>query len=226
MLEPIGKGDAIEGRIFFGTSYLQGHGKAAAGVEALCHLSKAFELFAVAGRQADIRFDALLPPSVEKQSLLGRKAEIVFIPLAIFIDAEIGKQFAHIFSLLARHRDIVRRPRICGNVVFSPAGVAASLAVHFQKYEVGEAALLQSPGGAQSSHASTYDHQRYADLLLGGRELSVVAKKVAHLECIVFELAFDRTVALDRESHQRRRAQRAEFAPCGLQWLISRHSRS
>src|SRR5205807_3060249 len=125
----------------------------------MSHLSEAFELVAVSGGETDVGFDTFLPAPVKKEALLGRKAEIAFIPLAVFVDAKIGKQLTHIFGLLAGYGDIVRRPRIRGNVVFSPTGITSGLVVHLQQQEVAETPLLQSPGGAQAGHAAAYNHQ-------------------------------------------------------------------
>jgi hypothetical protein len=118
----------------------------------------------------------------------------------------------------------MRCPRVRSDVVLTPAGIASGLAIHFKDNEISEATLVQSPGSTQASDASTNDHHRYADLLLRSRELGMITKQMAHLEGVVDELASDPAVAFDGKSYQRGCAQRAEFAPRGLQWLISRHS--
>ena len=111
-------------------------------------------------------------------------------------------------------------------MVLAPAGIASSLGVHLQKDEISKAALVQSPCGTQAGNASAHDHHGHANLLAGDGELSMIAKQMAHLEGIVHEPALDPAVTFYRESHQRGCTQRAELAPRGLQWLISRHSRS
>src|SRR5256885_1329911 len=112
-------------------------------------LAEAAELLTVGSGEADFRLNAFLPASVEKETLLGSKAEIVLVPLAIRLEnAQIGKQFADILRVLAGHRHIMSRPRICGDLVLAPARIASGLAVHFQQHEVREAPLLQAPCGA------------------------------------------------------------------------------
>src|SRR5205807_10216624 len=108
----------------------------------MSHLSEALELFAVAGRKADIGLNAFLPAPVEKQALLGRKTEMTFIPFAIFVNTQIGKQLARVFRLLAGDRDIVGSPGISRNVVFSPAGITSRIEIHLQQNKIGETALL------------------------------------------------------------------------------------
>src|SRR5437763_6418442 len=109
-------------------------------------LAEAPKFIAIGSGEADFRLNAFLPASVEKETLLGSKAEVALIPLAIRLeDTQIGKQFADILRVLAGHRNIMSRPRICGDVVLSPARIASGLAVHFQQHEVREAALLQTP---------------------------------------------------------------------------------
>src|SRR5437764_2633990 len=109
------------------------------------HLAETAELLTVGSGEADFRLDAFLPASIEKETLLGSKAEVALVPLAVRLEnTQIGKQFADILRVLAGHRHIMRRPRIGGDVVFSPARIAAGLTVHFQQHEVREATLLQT----------------------------------------------------------------------------------
>src|SRR5437763_4821553 len=113
------------------------------------HLAETAELLTVGSGEADFRLNAFLPASVKKETLLGSKAEVALVPLAVRLkDAQIGKQFANILRILARDRHIMRCPRIGGDLVFSPTRIAAGLTVHFQQHEVSKAALLQAPRSA------------------------------------------------------------------------------
>src|SRR5437764_14043222 len=107
------------------------------------HLAETAELLTVSSGEADFRLNAFLPASIEKETLLGSKAEVALVPLAVRLEnTHISKQFADILRILAGHRHIMSRPRICGDLVFSPTRIAARLTVHFQQHEVREAALL------------------------------------------------------------------------------------
>src|SRR5581483_10788907 len=99
---------------------------------------------------------------------------MALIPFTVFVDTEIGKQLAHIFSPLARHRHIMCRPRVRRDMVLSPAGIASGLRIHFQKDEISKAALVQSPGRAQARNASSNDHDWYSNLLSRNRELRMI----------------------------------------------------
>jgi hypothetical protein len=86
-------------------------------------------------------------------------------------------------------------PRVRGDFVFSPTRISAGGVIHFQENEIGEAALAQAPGGAQSCDSAADDH--YGDFLdsLWGGKARTVAEEMPGLEGFVDEGAGDGAVA-------------------------------
>ena len=85
----------------------------------------------------------------------------------------------------------MRGPGIGGDFVLAPASVAAGLLIHFEKDEVGEAALVKTPCGAQAGDsAADNDDGDFFDALCRG-ECGAVAQEMAHLEGIVDKRAGD-----------------------------------
>ena len=85
---------------------------------------------------------------------------MALFPDAVAQHAQFFEQFAHQRGLLAGNRNVVRGPGIGGDFVFTPAGVAAGLLLHFEQHEVVEAALIEPPCGAQSGDAAADDDER------------------------------------------------------------------
>ena len=108
-------------------------------------------------------------------------------------------------------------PGICSDFVFPPTGVAAGLLIHFEQDEIGEAALAQTPGGAQASDPTANDDNRnFFDALWRG-ERGVVAEEMAHLERIVDESSLDSFFTLKGETNEGRAAETEKLAAAQLQ---------
>ncbi len=111
----------------------------------------------------------------------------------------------------------MRGPGIGGDFVFAPAGVAAGLLIHFEKDEIGEAALAKTPRRAEAGDsAADNDNGEFFDALRCG-ESRAVAQQVADLEGIVDERAFDLSFTLERKADERGAAQSEKFATAHLQ---------
>src|SRR5258707_9019637 len=108
-------------------------------------------------------------------------------------------------------------PRICGDFVFSPAGVAAGLGVHFEKDEIGEAAFAKTPGRTEAGDSTADNHDGDFFDALGGEKAGTVAQQMAHLERIVDERAFDLLFAFEGEANERRAAKPEKFTTAQLQ---------
>ncbi len=175
------------------------------------------KLLAIFRFKADSRFDAFLPATVKKQSLLRRKGEIAFFPLAVFQDAKIFEKLADIFGFRTRNGDVVRRPGIRGDFIFAPTGVAARLGVHLQKDEVGKAAFAKSPSGAQAGDsAANNDDRNFFDALRRGKACSIT-QEMAHLEGIVNEGALDLFFTFEGQADESRAAETEKLASAQLQ---------
>ena len=137
--------------------------------------------------------------------------------MAIFEDAEIREEFADVFGLRAGDRNVVSGPRISRDFVFTPAGVAAGLSVHFQKNKIAEAALAKTPSGAESGDsAANNDHREFFSALAGWKR-GTVAQEMAHLKGIVDERAFDLAFAFEGKTNERGAAETEKLAAAELQ---------
>ena len=175
------------------------------------------KLIAVFRSEANSGLDALLPAAVEKEPLLGCIREVALFPLAVLQDSKIFEKFADIFGLRAGDGNIVCGPRVRGDFVFAPARVAARLGVHFEKDEIGEAALAKAPGSAEAGDsAADNDNGEFFGALRRG-EPGAVAQEMAHLEGIVDERSFDLFFTLERKTNERRAAKTEELAAAQLQ---------
>ena len=171
LAEPVGKGEAIEILELCGAAKFDGDCEFAACAELREEIFEALKLVAIFRREADRGLDAFLPAAVEEKPLLRGEAEVALVPLAIFQDAEFFEQFADVFGFGTGHGNVMRGPGISGDFVFAPAGIAAGLRIHFEKDEIGEAALAQTPGRAQAGDAAADDDDgNFFDALRGGEK--------------------------------------------------------
>src|SRR5579862_2028187 len=86
-------------------------------MDEVLHPTKLLTIFLT---QPNRRLNALLPPSIQEQSLLRREAQISLLPLAVLEDSQLLKQLPHVNRLGPRHRHIVCGPRIRRDLVLSP----------------------------------------------------------------------------------------------------------
>jgi hypothetical protein len=175
------------------------------------------KLVAILLCESDGGLKAVLPPTVEKEALLRREAEVALLPLAIFQDAEIFEEFADVFGLGTWDGNIVRGPGIGGDFVFAPASVASSLRIHFEQNEIGEAAFAQAPGSAQAGYAAADNYDRKFLDVLGGRKRRAVAQEMTHLKGIVDEGAGDGAVRFEGESDEGGTSSAEKLAAANLQ---------
>ncbi len=167
--------------------------------------------------EADGWLDALLPATVEKEALLGRKGEIAFFPLAVFQNAEILEKLANVFGLRARNGHVVGGPGIGSYFVFAPARVAAGLLIHFEQDEIGEPALAKSPGSAEAGDSTADDDNgNFFNMFCSG-DRGAVAEEMAHLEGVVDEPAFDLFLTFERKTYKSRAAKTEKLAATQLQ---------
>ncbi len=96
----------------------------------------------------------------------------------------------------------MRGPRVDGDFVFAPAGVAAGLGVHFQKNKIAEAALAKTPSGAESGDSAANDDYREFFSALRDWKPGAVAQEMARLKRIVDERALDLTFAFEGKTNE------------------------
>src|SRR6266568_4415632 len=217
LAEPIGKRDAIQVLKLRGEPELKRDGKRSALPKIIENIFKALKLIAVCLFKAHGRLDAFLPAAVEKQTLLRRKSEITFFPSAILENTEIFEEFADVFGLRAGYRNVMRGPRVDGDFVFAPAGVAAGLGVHFQKNKIAEAALAKTPSGAESADSAANNDHREFFIALRGWKRGTVAQEMANLKRIVEERELDIAFAFEGKTNERGAAETEKLAAAELQ---------
>ena len=139
----------------------------------------------VAGVNQRPRGDLVAPPAIDEQPFLRGVAQMprVIDRLAVrtvtLHQAHLAEQLADCGRLRARQRQIVRSPRIGGDLIPSPARVSADLRFELQQYEVAKAAPGELPARRQARHAAAHDdHRDLADLLRLG-EGSLLPQAVA-----------------------------------------------
>jgi hypothetical protein len=74
------------------------------------------------------------------------------------------------------------------------------LRFHFEQYEIADAALVQTPGRAQSRDASSDDHDRDALPAGGCVERGAIAETVTSGESVVHEAAGDGAIGFSRKA--------------------------
>src|SRR5262249_18433935 len=153
---------------------------------------EALELFAVARLESDGGLNSLLPAAVEEKAFLRREAKIAVVPDAVLQNAEVFKEFADVNGFGTGDGDVVRGPRVGGDFVFAPTGVAAGGVVHFEENEVGEAAFAEAPCGAEAGDSAADDDDRKFFAFRWWGKRGVVAELVAELGGFVDEGAGDR----------------------------------
>jgi hypothetical protein len=89
--------------------------------------------------------------------------------------------------------------------------------IHFEKNEIGEAALSESPGDAETGDTAAYDDDWNFFNALGSGERSAVAQEMAHLEGIVDEPTLDLFFTFEGKADERRAAETEKFATAQLQ---------
>src|SRR5579871_2615145 len=133
--EPIAKREAVErdtpaaalGPPIGAYSQFHGHGKDAALAKIMDQVGKTAELRFVFGTQARLRLDALLPASIKKKVLLRGEAKMPFVPLAVFQDSQVGEKLADQGRLFTGNGNVVSGPRVCGDLILTPAGITSGL---------------------------------------------------------------------------------------------------
>ena len=215
--KPIGERETIQILIFGGAAEFERDCEFAAGAKFGEEIFKMLKLVAVFLREADGGLEAILPATVEEEAFLRGKAEITLVPLAVFQDAEVFEEFAHIDGFGAGDRNVVGGPGVGGDFVFAPTGVAAGLRIHLEQDEIGEATFAEAPGCAEScDSAANDDYGKFLGALRRGKS-GAIAKEVAHLEGIVDERSGDGTIGFERESYQGGAACAKKLAAANLQ---------
>src|SRR5260370_27617139 len=122
------------------------------------------------------------------------------------------EEFADVYSLWPGDRYVMRSPRIRRDFVLAPTGVAAGLLIHFEKDEIGEAALAKAPRGAETGNSTADDDDGEFFRALCRGKPGAVAQEMPHLEGIVDERAFDLSFTFERETDERRATESEELA--------------
>ncbi len=155
-----------------------------AAFEFLHALSEAPLLFALAGVDAEMRQQPLLPQAMAIDTLLRRRAQVTLVidrPFGGRValqHAEFGEQFAHMHGLARRQRQVVGAPRVGDERRLAGARVAAELVFHVENQEVIHPALGQPPRGGEAGNAAADDHHAGPARLRRCRE-AAVAQAVA-----------------------------------------------
>jgi hypothetical protein len=200
--EPVGERNFVEVGGFCGAAELERDGEFAGFSVSGENFFEALELFAIGRLESDGGLDAFLPPAIEEEALLRGEAEIALVPDSILQDAKIFKEFADVDGFGSGDRNVVRGPRVGGDFVFAPAGVAAGVVVHFEEDEVGEAAFAEAPCGAEAGDSAADDDDGEFFGFGWRGERGVVAELVAELGGFVDEGAGDGAVGFQGEADQ------------------------
>jgi hypothetical protein len=140
---------------------------------------------------------------MEEQPFLRRLAQGALLPCAVRLeDTQLREQLAHERGTRARHRHVVRGPRIRRHFVRARSRVAAGFRIHLEQRQIGQAELLQPPRGRQPGDAAADDDDRYTTLFARRGERRAVAQAVADGLRLVYEAARDRGSALARQARE------------------------
>src|SRR5260370_11892527 len=132
--------------------------------------------------------------------------------LAVLQEVEILEEFADVYSRWRGDRYVTRSLGVRRDFVLAPTGVTAGLLIHFEKDEIGEAAVGKAPGRAETGDSTADDDDGdFFDALRRGKR-GTIAQQVAHLKGIVDERAFDLSFTFERETDERRATESEELA--------------
>ena len=92
------------------------------------------------------------------------------------------------------------RPRIRGNLVFSPARVAAGLVIHFEQNEIREPFLLEPPRSTQTGNSAPDNNNRGFQNLFRRRKTRVIAQLMAQLKRVVYKRAGYWRITFERQT--------------------------
>ena len=139
---------------------------AVAPARPLAHLGvEARELCLVLARLPDVKVEPFVPASPEEgpflriatQHLLGDDRRAV--RMRAFDDAEFLEQRDEEFVLGERRGDVVRPPRVRPDGGFASARGAAGCGFEFEKYEIGDAGVVEAPRRRKPGDAPTDDDE-------------------------------------------------------------------
>jgi len=114
---------------------------------------------------------------------------IAFFPFAILKNAQFLKQLPDINRLGPGNRNVMRRPRVRGDFVFTPARISAGPVIHLEENEVRETFLLKPPRRAEAGNSPAYNNHGALHDLLRCRKAYSIAQLMADLEGVVHERA-------------------------------------
>jgi hypothetical protein len=89
--------------------------------------------------------------------------------------------------------------------------------IHFENYEISEAAFAKTPGRTKPGDSAANDHNRDFFNALGRGESGAIAEQMTYLEGIVNERAFDPFFTFEGETNKRRAAETKKLAAAQLQ---------